>query len=427
MSGFLQGLGLAYGRQLQYNDQKQLLDADIALKQQAVQQGQLAMDTQKQQAQIRQQISQQIADEQRATAATVTDPMQQAKQWRAHEAQYNAASDWEGAARAGKMADELVTQSKEAFAEGQKAEKEKKDTAATAAQDLLDVARDPSATPASRQAAATAFGKAALATGIDPTKLPLPNTAEFASLAKRMSLGAQSAEKRQENAEKTREFEQRQKELRESKAASLAERMESRRLTAAIQQGNLELRRSEAVDRHARTNDALAFRETEHLNSTLQSAARPLLGDRDRITSVKGMLSVNSSEGDQQVHQALTSLLGNFKGRATNLYYKDNKNFGDTVDKLFGWASHTFVGRYDEKSRHDIYQMLDHMEKTVVDPALTRLESDQQRKAKKFNLDPADVAIQGDFNRVGSAAPAAPTPSRPADVQKIFDKYKGGK
>lgn len=422
MSGFIQGLGLAYGRQLQYNDQKQLLDADIALKQQAVQQGQMNMDMQRQQAQIRQQIGLQIADEQRATAATVTDPIQQAKQWRNHEAQYNATGDWEAAARAGKMADELVSQAKEAFTEKQKADKEHKETAATTAQILLDTLKDPSATPSSKAAAVAEFGKAAIASGIDPTKLPMPNTPEFQSLAKRMSLGAQSAEKMQEHAEKAREFEQRQKEMREAKAAALADRQEARRATAAIREGNLDLRRSEAADRHARKDDATAFRETEHLNSTLQSAARPLLGDRDRVTSVKGLLAVNSSEGDQQVRQALTSLLGNFKGRATNLYYKDNKNFGDTVDKLFGWSAHTFTGRYSEKDRHDIYEMLDKMEKHVIDPALTRLEADQQRKAKRFNLDPADVAVQGDFNRVGAAAPAAPT--RPADVQKIFDKYK---
>jgi hypothetical protein len=131
------------------------------------------------------------------------------------------------------------------------------------------------------------------------------------------------------------------------------------------------------------------------------------LEDRQRLQDAKGLLAVDSPQADQQLRQDLTALQGHFKGRATNLFYKDNKNYGDLVNRVSGMLSHGFTGRFSEADRQEIGRMLTEMQSKVIDPALVKLEQQQKAHAKRYGLDPDLIELQGDFNRTPAAT--APT------------------
>ena len=413
LGNFLSGVGIAMGHNIDWNTQNDMNQANIALKQQAVEQGKLQMQTQQQQNILRQQIGQQITQEKAAQSVGIVDPMQEAKLWRSAEGKFTVTGDFAAAARAGKQADELVAQSKEALLQTTKLQQAAKEGLSTAAQDFL-------ANPAPANAAAVA--RAAIAAGVNPLDIPPPNSPSFPAWAKTQQMASMTGAKRVEFLQKEADMGENRKMRQQIHEDSLQSQREARAATAANREQMIQLRKSEQAsrvqDRTARTQ----FQESEKLNSTLQSAAKPFLEDRQNITDLKGLLAVDSSVADQQLHQDLTALSGHFKGRATNLFYKDNKNFGSVVQRLSGMASHAFTGRYDEQSRKDIYDMLDKLQHTVIDPSLSALEKDQQKKAEKYGLDPSMVQVQGDFSRDGSA----PKPSAgniPPDIQDLLHKY----
>ena len=330
--------------------------------------------------------------------------------WRDAEGKFTATGDFAAAGRAGKQADELVAQGKEAMLETAKKQQAAKESLSTAAADF-------SAAPSA--AGASAVARAAVAAGVNPLDIPPPNTPAFATWAKGQQMASMTGAKRVEFVQKEADLAESRKLRQQMHDDTERDRREARSQAAAAREQMIQLRKSEAADRNANHSSEVQFRQSEKLNSTLQSAAKPLLEDRQNIIDLKGLLAVDSPVADQQLHQDLTSLSGHFKGRATNLFYKDNKNFGDVVQRLSGWASHAFTGRYDEQSRKDIHSMLDQLQRNVIDPSLSNLEKNQQEKAKKYGLDPSMVQVQGDFGRSVASPPAAP----PADIQALLHKY----
>lgn len=160
---------------------------------------------------------------------------------------------------------------------------------------------------------------------------------------------------------------------------------------------------ADRTERLAAAADDKKFKQTEVLNTKVQREAKPLLEDLSRIRTVEGLLKIDSSAGDQQIRQGLTDLMGSFKGRATNLYYKDNKNFGDVVDKLNGVLSRSFTGRYSDNDRRQIRDLVSQMRKNSIEPTLANLEKGQKEHAKKYGLDADQVEVQGDFDRQAKA------------------------
>lgn len=197
----------------------------------------------------------------------------------------------------------------------------------------------------------------------------------------------------------------------------------------AIQLEQLRSSRSDAAearaDRLAAAAKDKSFVQSEKLNSTTATAAKPLVSDLGRVRDLQGLLKVDSSAADQQLRQGLVAFLGDFKGRATNQFYKDNKNFGDVVDKIQGFASRAFTGRYSENDREAITKLLNDMQHKTIEPALASLEAKQKAHAKGYGLDPDNIEIQAEFDRnakapaSGRAAPAVGT------VQSGY-KFRGG-
>lgn len=204
-----------------------------------------------------------------------------------------------------------------------------------------------------------------------------------------------------------REFAEREKDRRAAAEQTRQAHLDTERdraLSRDILRSSQAAAAEERAARRAEAADGRHFRETEKLNTSAQAVAKPLLEDRARIENVENLLRINSPEADQQVRQALVGVLGNFKGKATNLFYKDNKNFGDVVDKVEGMVSRTFTGRYSDANRVEIQKLMTGLKRDGTDPSLARLEADQKKKAKGYGLDPEQVRLQGDFERTPRAA-----------------------
>jgi hypothetical protein len=313
-----------------------------------------------------------------------------------------AGNDLQGAQAMSSMIKETEAEDDRATTAVATAAEAKHEVTAKAASDYL-VSRTPEAL--------NAVIKDYLDAGGNPAGLPKPgDTAATDKWVEAQQFQGKEGMKRAEFMATLQEKKDKLKSDTEMKRMQLDSLNEQRRATNAMQQGNQQLRAAMLQEHSTEKAAKLTFQQTEKLNTTAQKEAKPLLEDRQRIEDVKGLLAVDSSQGDQQVHQALTAVMGHFKGRATNLFYKDNAHYGDLVNRISGMASHAFTGRYSEADRKGIYDMLDGMQNSVIDPSLTRIEDGQKKHAQGYGLDPEQIEVQGDFNRVKptTAATAAP-------------------
>lgn len=200
--------------------------------------------------------------------------------------------------------------------------------------------------------------------------------------------------------------EQQAKDKRDAAAQASKDREEAekdRAADAAARRDFANTVHADAVTAHA---DAAAarvesthFQQTEKLNTNLQRTAKPFLDDKQRLDEVGGLLQQGTPEADQQAHQALTSLLGNFKGRATSQFYKDNANFGSLAGRLTGALAHGFSGQYKDSDRQGLLAMVNQMRSNVVEPTLNNLELQTKQRAAGYKLNPDEVQIAGDFQR----------------------------
>lgn len=191
----------------------------------------------------------------------------------------------------------------------------------------------------------------------------------------------------------------------EDRQAALRQQAADRAASRELLKSRLDDAAAARADRATAAKQASDFRQTTQLNTNLQRQAKPYLDDLQRLDELDGLLQTNSSAADQQIHQGLVSLLGNFKGRATSQYYKDNQNFGSAANRLTGMLSHGFTGQYQDSDRQAIQQLIQNMRNNVVSPALNSMEQGAKTNAKGFGLDPDQVQVNADFTR-GNAAPA---------------------
>jgi hypothetical protein len=215
-----------------------------------------------------------------------------------------------------------------------------------------------------------------------------------------------------------------------------ADRQEAIRARQADAAANREVRKSQieastqaAADRAQSNQQNTQFRQSTKLNNDLTRQAKPYLDDMQRLDDIQGLLQTNSSAADQQVRQSLTSLLGSFKGRATNQYYKDNANFGSAANRLTGMLSHGFTGQFQDSDRQQIAQLVSSMRDNVVAPALSSMERGAKQKAQGYGLDPDQIEINADFTRAPGASASSgyaegQTATGPGGQKVVF---KGGK
>lgn len=418
---FFQNLGLAYGNSLIVGQEMADKQANIDLKQQQVAQIKLSNQSRTAETEQTKAIGLFIAGEQGKDRSTVDDPTKTGKLYQSAANMALVGGAWGKAKELTDLAESSFTQAKTATAAVEAKIHASREALATAAWDYQS---NPTTDGAAN------IAKAAVAAGINPTSIPLPNTAEFPAWVKSQQQVALSSKDRVTAQETARRFDETADARAEEVKQRGADRLIAQQGLAASRESNelyrrdsLQVRKDAVEASKTRKVEAKEFEHTEKLNTVIQKEAAPYLKDREVLTSVKNLLAVDSAVADQQVQQALPSLLGSLKGRATNPYYKDNKYYGSLVDKLTDATSRAFSGRYSEDTRQQLHAMLDQMEKQNIDPVLTRLEDQQKKQAERYGLDPDKIAVKGDFNRldaqgnvrvpkVDSAAP--PTSDAPA-------------
>lgn len=196
MAGFLTNLGLAAGRDLMYGQDYEEKQADIAYKKQQLAMGQIALQNAQRQQQTAQTVGAFLASETAKDQANVTDPTKAAKLYERGASMFMQNGDLAGAEEMSKLAQGKVQEAKEQLVV-QAEQKHAKDEAFANAAD--DYAANPTAD------GYKAMAKAALDSGRDPTKIPMPGTPQMAAYLNNAATAGMDSKSKAEFAQKAKE------------------------------------------------------------------------------------------------------------------------------------------------------------------------------------------------------------------------------
>jgi hypothetical protein len=421
MSNFFSQVALSAGNNLLVGAKLDSEQASTDLKRQEVAASRMNMEAAQNRIQTQKEIAGVIQKEIAADKDSVSDPIKAVETYNKGKMAALAKGDFASVEEMDKLAKGALAQGKANFEGVQAKVQGAKETLSAAA-----YAYNDNKTPEGRDVLA----RAALKAGIPIEQIPLTNDPKFDQWAQSQTKAPLTGKERLAAEEKVREFDtttaDRKQRAVEHEQTIRAQQAATAAFREASQQQHRDAAGAAADARAARLDDKRSetgFREEQKLISVAERTAKPLIDDRDRVTAVKSMLSKsNSSVGDHQVQEALSSVIGTLKSRATNVLYKDNKGFGDVIQRVDDFTSRTFTGRYSDQSRKDIFKMLDDYE-GLLDTSLTGVEKEAQRKGKAYNLDPERITLSGNFNRVdGKAAPLA----APKDRWTGEDKRSSG-
>lgn len=392
---FFRNLGLAAGNAILVGSELDARQAETEVNLQVAAGKKMARMAEERDAATAKSIGEFIKTEQDADASTVQNPLKASDLYAKGANMAVLSGSFEQAAKLSKLANGEAERVKTATEAVESKIHFAKEGLASAAMDYIG-------RPTAEGAAAVA--RAAVAAGINPMSLPPPGSAEFTSWTRAQQSTARTSHQRLSATENVVKFDTQERrrntefELRQQAA------LDARRDAAALRE-QLQRDKADAV------SEARKATLVTKLNVAVQREAAPYLKDMEVANTLRGFLAANSPTADQQVQQILPSLLGSLKGRATNPYYKDNKFYGDLVQKVESAASRIFTGRYGEKDRQQMSAMIDEVERTVTIPSLNRLERQQKRQGKKLGLDPDAIEILGGFPREagGSAVTTPPT------------------
>ncbi len=242
--GFVQGLGIAYGRNLMVGQdmaEKQSL-IDERNTQTAQARAQMAMLAKQQETQ--KEVGDYVNSEVQKDASTITDPQKSAQLFTSAAGIALRSGDFTSAGKLGDLAKQKLQEAKEAAAYTAQQQQVKKE-------DLANTASDFAANP-------TAEGlqnliTKAVAAGVNPTTIPRdPKSPQFAAWVNQQQLASKSASEKADYQEKIREFSDRQQEKKDEFQARMDDRREGRAQSAilreamiGIQQSNLAIRQQE--------------------------------------------------------------------------------------------------------------------------------------------------------------------------------------
>lgn len=224
---FLQQVGVGAGYAMQAGQAYDQGQADLELKQQQVAQAKLS-------AQASKDASAAIKAGMASDKATVDDPMARAKVYQGTAAKLASAGAFDAAAKLEALASSEVAVATKMQTDTANKLAQSQETLARAA---LDYNANP--TPEGQKD----LVRAALRAGVDPMKLPAPNSGEFKAWAKMQETAGMSAKDVLAAKEKAREFDDKQEERKTEFRQREADRAQSRSQTAAYQSESLALRK----------------------------------------------------------------------------------------------------------------------------------------------------------------------------------------
>lgn len=279
MAGFLTNLGLAAGRNILYGQEYQERQADIDLKKQQVQLGQLALQQKQTQMQSQQAIGNFLQSEAQKDTSNITDPAQTAKMYQKAAGLALQSGDFVSANTMEELAKGSMQNAKEQAVVVQQQQQVKKEALANAASDYA-------ANPSSE--GAQDLMRKAVDAGVNPSQIPTPGTPQWGSWVNQQSLASKTAAQRADFVQKAYEMDQnRQEKQREHndnvqlRQAQMAQSAQVREAMINIQKGNLQLRTMELEDRQSHRADT-APSVKDFGGSTYQyDPTGKVAGDRD--------------------------------------------------------------------------------------------------------------------------------------------------
>lgn len=243
IGGFLQGLGLAYGRDLIYGQQFEQKQAQTDLLKTEAQQAQMQTQQMQQQMKTHQDIGAFLKSQTDLEGADASQPMQQAKMY--SKAAGLAASQGDLAS-----AKEMTDLSKQANQEAMEQAKNlavqqqvKKEALANTADDFL-------ANP-TREGGNDLVRKA-VAAGVDPTTIPLPNTPAFGAWVNQQKLAGMDSKTKAEFLQKAADTKARREEQWQVHADNVDLRRAQMQQTAQFREMEIGLRRDSIESRRER-------------------------------------------------------------------------------------------------------------------------------------------------------------------------------
>lgn len=247
--GFLTNLGLAAGRNILYGQEFQERQADLDLKKQQLQMGQIAMQRAQQQQQSQQAIGQFLATESQKDASNINDPIATSKMYEKAAGLALQSGDFASANTMEELARGKMAEAKEQATLVQQQQQVKKEA-------LADAAQSYTASP-SPEAAKDLMRKAVDA-GVNPSSIPMPGTPQWGAWVNQQGLASKTAAQRADFVQKAYEMDQnRQEKIREHndqvqlRQAQMAQTGMLREAMIGIQRANLQLRATEIAERHA--------------------------------------------------------------------------------------------------------------------------------------------------------------------------------
>ena len=134
-------------------------------------------------------------------------------------------------------------------------------------------------------------------------------------------------------------------------------------------------------------------------------ALKPIDEVQQKLTIAKQLLASSSPASDIQLQQALTDLFDN--ARATNLLFNANKNFGTLAGRATGLIGRMFTGQYTGQQRAEIRNLITDMEKNVISPTRSRVESHYKGIAEATGVNPALTQTPNFYSDQSSGSPQA--------------------
>lgn len=139
-------------------------------------------------------------------------------------------------------------------------------------------------------------------------------------------------------------------------------------------------------------DDKETGRIIEATNKAIERSIKPIDEVQQQVTKVKELLAVDTPAAKKQVTELLTNVFD--RTRATNLLFKENANFGTLAGRVTGGITSFVGGKYSAEQRKQIKEMMDEMEKNVIEPQRKRItEYYKGRAQKQYGINPDLIEV----------------------------------
>jgi hypothetical protein len=233
LGGFLQGLGVAYGNSLIYGTQVQTQKADLQVKQAEAAQMQMQTKQMQQHMKTEQDLGSFLQSQAKLEGANASNPLEQAKMYQKAAGMAAAAGDFTSSAQMSKLAEAANNEGRQAAVEMQRQQQVKKEDLANTADGFM---QNPT------QQGAQDLVRKAVAAGVNPATIPLPNSPQFASWVNQQKLAGMDSKSRAQ-------FVQKAADLKANRDLKMQEHQDNVMLRQATMQSTASYRDASTVRR----------------------------------------------------------------------------------------------------------------------------------------------------------------------------------